>query len=387
MGVVAGIIGATAAVAGAGASIYSSNKAAKATKAAAAQQAQFAQQAFGSNQSLISGLSDAAGEFQSVSASLISDAKGSINDAYKQVQNIISRIPSVSQEYPEAQNLSLQDFNFRTDLKRQNLNFALGRTQQGLRSAQVLNTSLANLDPSGFNTDVNRIINSKLLDLKAQTVGEPTGSFANLSAQNLYNFSNQGLSNELAISDFFSKNGTVDPISPLTTAFGLQQVDQSIAGLGIQGAEWQGSSLAGVDEAGISAAGTAFGQQAQVAGLGIQANNQLATGLSNSAGASALASAQQAAAIAPAIGMVAQGASIYGGLSLQNQSLTNQQAYQSQYLSYLNNSLTQRQSLNAFAPSTTIGAGTSAFTNTVNNPSAVSNYSFNGGGYYPSSSF
>lgn len=331
---VASVLGGSA-VLGAGASIFGASQAANATKQAAAQQQAYAQQAYGQNQDVISGLGEALAGTQGDISDYLTSAKGSISDAFKQSNNIISRIPSVTAEYPAAQNLSQLDFNYRDAIKKQNLDFVLGSTQEGLRTAQTLNTSLANLDPSGFNTQVNRILNSANSNLKAMTVGEPTGSFANLSAQNLQSFSQQGLSNELAISDFFSKNGTVDPVSPAQLAFNLQGVDQSIAQLGIQNSQWQGQNLANIDITGAGTAQNLFGDQAQVAGLSIQSNNQLASLLSNSAGASALGQAQLAQSIAPAIGSITQGLSAGYGISLQQSALANQQSFQSSFLNQL----------------------------------------------------
>lgn len=324
-----------AGILGAGASLFGASQSANAIQQSAAQAQAAAKQAYGQNQGILAGLTGDLGAAQGNIAQGLTAASGSISAAYNQAQGIIAGIPTVSQEYPQAQQLSQQDFDYRTGIQRQNLDFVLGNTQNSLRSAQTLNTSLANLDPSGFNAGTNKIINSSESNLKALTQGEPTGSFANLSAQNLQNFSQQGLSNELAISDFFSQQGTVEPVSPLQTAFGLQGVAQSIAGLGIQNAQWQGQGLANVDLAGVTASQNIFGDQAQIAGMGINSNNLLASLLSSTAGASGLAQAQSAQAIGPAIGLASSGLIAGAGIGLQQQSLANQTSFQQSLLGSL----------------------------------------------------
>lgn len=379
---------------GAGASIYAGNKAANATIAAGQQQSQFANTAYGQNQDILAGLSDQLAGASSDISSYLDSAKGSISGAYANAKNIIANIPSVSAEYPTAEALSLQDFNFRDAIQKNNLKFALGRSGQDLRGAQDMNSALANLDSSSFNGKVNDILNSSFSDLKAMTVGEPTGSFANLSTKNLYNFSNQALSNSLQLDDFFKKNGTVDPISPLQTSFQLQQVDQSIAGLGIQNEQWQGQNLANVNLAGVGATQGLFQDASQIAGMGISSNNTLAQLLSSAAGSTALGQAQAAQSIVPAIGMLSQGITASAGLGLTAQSLSQQGLYQNAMINYLNGK-SNLGGLSTFAPTTTVGSGlpissassalTGSYAGGSTIPGSVSNYVFNNGGYYPSS--
>lgn len=208
------------------------------------------------------------------------NAPGIASNTYDKIGAVINNIniPGVSDFMGEAKTLSLDDFNFRDKIQKQNFEFITGGTQPELRDAQNLNASLAALDPSAFEGKMGELLRSDLYGLKAITVGEPTGTFANLSAQNLRNFSNEGLSNYLSISDFFSREGTVDPISPLQTSFDLQQIKSKeifdIAGLNIGNEQSYGTNLLNIEA-----------QKAGMAGNIAQIGMQYETGAINSLGA------------------------------------------------------------------------------------------------------
>jgi hypothetical protein len=213
------------------------------------------------------------------------NAPGIASNTYDKIGSVINNIniPGVSDFMSEAKTLSLDDFNFRDKIQKQNFDFITGGTQPELRDSQNLNASLAALDPSAFEGKMGEVLRSDLYGLKAITVGEPTGTFANLSAQNLRNFSNEGLSNYLAISDFFSREGTVDPISPLQTSFDLQQIKSKeifdIAGLKIGNEQALGNNLLNIEA-------TRAGMAGNVAQIGMQygtnAINNLSAGLMGS---------------------------------------------------------------------------------------------------------
>lgn len=332
--------------------LFGASSAADAAKQAAEEQTKLAGQNYDLQQQYTDYLKSVLGDTQESDQALLDESKDYITTAYNNINSIISNIPGVSDLYPEAEKLSQQDFDFRTLLKRQNLDFTLGEPSatSKLRSAQDLNARLANLDESAFTGPFNKIISSSLLGLKAQTVGEPAGSFSNLSAKNLNAFSQQGLSNYLAINDFFSKNGTVDPISPLTTSFQLEGVAQDLAKLNINNEQWQAGALTGVNQLGIQTNQSLFGDASQVTGLESSATNQYYNTLAQLSGSSALASAQQANSIPLALGSITQGLSSSYGLSTQQQSLANQNLYYQTLLSRLGNQ---------FAPTQTFSSPTS----------------------------
>lgn len=144
-------------------------------------------------------------------------------------QGIIDSLPSLSSLLKEGGDIA--------DSQRQNLlDFVMGTSQNDLRSAQQTNAQIANFDFSSLNNDISKILRSNQFDVIAASAGEPIGTIANLSAQNVNAFAQQGLSNYLAISDFFAKTGQVDRFNPYSIATDLYKVEegQINAKIGIQ---------------------------------------------------------------------------------------------------------------------------------------------------------
>ena len=317
MAAIAGI----ATVASAGYGIYSANKNSSAAQQQIGQQTQISQDQYDANLALqeewISYLKDALKSYGE-------NSTGIVEDAYSRVSNIISNIPSVSDLMGEAESLSLKDFEFRDKIQKDNLNFITGNTLGDLRSAQSLNASLAAMDPNAFQGKMGDVLKSNLYGLKALTVGEPSGSFANLSAQNLYSMSQQGLSNYLQISDFFSREGTVDPISPLQTAFDLQSSEFRVAELGINNEQWRGNNLLNVEA-------TKAGMSGNIATIGLQYgtsnNNTLADNLIGTSNATIANNSATTAAITQSLGTMISGLTGMGATSTSQKALTAQQDY------------------------------------------------------------
>lgn len=231
-------------------------------------------------------------DFDGKTGEIVSRSSGIADQTYTQIANVIGSIntPSASAFMDEAKSLSMNDFQFRDSIKKGNLNFITGGTQDELRSAQQMNSSLAALDENAFTGRMGDILRSNMYGLKALTVGEASGTFANLSAQNLYNFSQQGLSNSLAIGDFFSREGTVDPISPLQTAFDLENANTNkefnIAKLGIRNEELKGNTLLGIQDTLLQLENTKLNANQNIAntglGFGTNAINALGNQLTSS---------------------------------------------------------------------------------------------------------
>ena len=261
-------IAAVATVGSAAYGVYASNKASKDAKRSTQSQlanqtgisnSQFgamneiAEEQFGMSMALqeeyISFMKESLEKYGVVADAYAEKAPGIAEQAYQNVSDVIQGIntPDVSAFIEQAKSLSVEDFNFRDSYQKYNLNFITGDTQGDIREAQAMSASLAALDPSAFQGKMGEILRSDMYGLKALTVGEPTGTFANLSAQNLSAMQQQGLSNWLQISDFFSREGTVDPISPLQTAFDLENANTNkefnIAQLSIRNEENRGSNL------------------------------------------------------------------------------------------------------------------------------------------------
>lgn len=268
---VAAIAG-VATIAAAGYGVYATNKASKAARSNSQSQLsnqsdiaydQFgamnsiAEEQFGMSMALqeeyLAFMKENLAEYNIAAEEYKARAPGIAEQAYQSVAGVIEGIntPDVSTFMEQAKSLSSDDFAFRDAYQKYNLNFATGDTQGDIREAQAMNASLAALDPSAFQGRMGDILRSDMYGLKALTVGEPTGTFANLSAQNLSSMQQQGLSNWLAISDFFTQNGTVDPISPLQTAFDLENANTNkefnVAQLSIRNEENRGNNLLDIE--------------------------------------------------------------------------------------------------------------------------------------------
>lgn len=324
-------VGIATAVVSAGTTLYASNKNSKASKSALAQQQAEADRTFALQQEAMAGqegwleyLQEAIAAFTDQAYDLADESKGEVKDSWGRIRKIIKDIPEVSDLMEEGQDLSRQDFDFRTGIKRENLDFIVGDNMEGLRDAQTSNTNIANLNSSDFQGKFSEIVRSSMFGLKANTIGDPYGTFSNLSARNLYDFSQQGLSNALALNDFFSREGTVDPISPLSTAFDLRTVAEREAGLGIQNEQWRAGAISDINASLTNALGSALGMQGNVAQMGIGASNSmiglLSNNLQNSASisnAGLLAKQAQTQGYVNAVGQLASGAMQAYGLSTQ----------------------------------------------------------------------
>lgn len=122
-----------------------------------------------------------------------------------------------------ANTLAQNSFDVMTNQKRSNLEFALGGADETLRKAQLDYSKLAAGDTSGFEQEVKASAFGELAD----SAGFPVGAFENTSAKNLLNFRQMGVENTLGITDFFAKQGTVDPIDPIDNLWKLVNFEQS----------------------------------------------------------------------------------------------------------------------------------------------------------------
>lgn len=338
-------VGLATAAAGAGATMYASNKSAKAAKAAAEQQNKLAGQQFDMQKEYMAFLEGQAGEYAEMAEHILGENKDIVEDSYGRILGIINAIPRVDQLWDRAQGLSRKDFDYRTGIKRENLDFILGDTDERLREIQSFSADLANLEEGAFTGKFDKIIRSNMLGLKALTVGEPSGSFANLSARNLYDFSNKALSNYLSINDFFAKEGTVDPISPYTISQDLFANEFNIAGQRIGNERWRGEQLVNVNNAALGVEGNKFAQSSQIAQLGMGATKDYFSTLMGNAGIEQAADAQRAQGVAQGIGLFAQGMGSTYGLIQQQQALGTQKSYYDALIQNMN-----AQSLNSYAP-------------------------------------
>jgi hypothetical protein len=304
-----------------GVAAYSaSNNAADAAQQAAKQQGILAQQQLGAQGEHLAFLKEQAALYAEKSDELLGMSRSTVEDAYSRIIGIINRIPSVDKLFPRAEELSRKDFDFRTAIKRENLEFILGDTGEDLREIQSFSADLANMEEGAFTGRFNKIIRSNMM----------------------------GLSNYLGINDFFAREGTVDPISPYTISQDLFANEFNIAGQRIGNERWRGEQLVNINNAGLGVAAQNYSNSAGIAQMGMQASNQYYNTMMNNAGISAAADAQRSQGVAQAIGLVTQGLGSAFGMYNQNQALANQRTYYQALMSNLGTS-----SIGSFAPNTT----------------------------------
>ena len=332
-----GIAGVATSAVGAGASIYSARQSRKDSQRALDLQSGMSSSAYNNQKQWMDYFKEAIGAFSGQATALANESKTEVGGSYRRGNKYINAIPEVMDLMGGSEKLSRQDFDFRTGLKRENLDFVLGDNEKALRDAQTLNTNIAALNSSDFEGKFSDIVKSSMFGLKADTLGDPLGTFSNLSARNLYDFSQQGLSSALAINDFFSREGTVDPISPLQTAFDLRNIAEREANMRVQNEQWRASSIGQINSNLTSALGTALGAQGQLAqmGIGLESNNL--ANMSNLSNANLVSAQAQRQSYIDAIGMISSGFGQAAGLTMQAQSVNSQTRLNNQMITQMMN--------------------------------------------------
>lgn len=325
-------IGVASVAIGAGAQVYGASQNRRASNAALSAQERQAQLAHQAQMAQLDYFKEAIAAFQEQAFALAGESKKETNIAYRRSRNIIDAIPEVSELMAEGKELSREDFDFRTGIKRENLDFILGDTEEDLRAAQKLNTSIAALDSADFQGRFGDIVKSSMFGLKADTVGDPYGTFSNLSAQNLWNFSREGLNASLQINDFFSREGTVDPISPLQTAFDLRTVAEREATMDIQNEQWRANSIAQINSGLVGALGGAVGAQSGAAQMGIGISQDQLNTFGNISNANLISQQRERDSWIQALGTLTSGIGQIYGLQTQRVAVNNQTALNNDFI-------------------------------------------------------
>jgi hypothetical protein len=234
--------------------VMAANASKKASKRAAAAQEKNAAAGLAANQEYLAFLEGAAGDYAERSEELLGESKKYAEEGYGRIAALIAGIPSVESFYDRGEALSRKDFDYRTGIARENMAFILGDTPDELREIQNNLAGLANLEENAFTNNFAKIARSSMLGLKAETTGSPIGLYNNLSAQNLEQFSNNALSNYLAVNDFFSREGTVDPISPYSVTTDLYNANLGIVNMNIGNEQWRTGNLIDINKSGLGVA-------------------------------------------------------------------------------------------------------------------------------------
>lgn len=247
-------------------------------------------------------LGDIAG-FRESALGLIKDANG-----------LFRRTPNPETFFDTATDLERRGFDFQTGLKRDNLDFILGDTQSDIRTAQSQFAKIA----TGDFSDIQSAVTSRLLGVQANNRASPVGTRFNIAARDEFAFRQTGLSTTLGISDFFSREGTVDPPNPVPTTFALAEFADREDAQELQFRENQLDRTLGIEGAVLS--GT-LGARAN--SLGVSVGQGLA-----GIGASGVAST---AALASALGAAGQGFSSLAGYMQQREATQVQAANVAEY--------------------------------------------------------
>ena len=228
-------------------------------------------------------------------------ARGNINDFAGSFQ----RTPNATSFIDDAIGLSQKGFDFQTDLKRQNLDYILGSSQENLRGAQNDFSALAAGDFSAFKNE----LNASLSRAGAEAFGSPVGTTFNIAARDRFNFRTASLNNTMKINDFFASEGTVDPPDPVVNAFALASFEQSENARKEQHNQFLLNSQLQTEQ-GIFSSGLQIGQ------VGLLAKTNALQTIGNLGGVNQAANAQTFNSISQGLG------SAYG---LVQQNKTNQQ--------------------------------------------------------------
>lgn len=207
--------------------------------------------------------------------------RGLIDDSFNQINAQLDQQPTLLDLMDQGSEISS-----RTTADR--MRTVLGDTEAGLRSAQSLNTRLANYDFSGINQSMRDVIQSNLFDIGSITRDGPGGAFANLSAQNMNAFAQQGLTNTIGIGSFISQISGVDQTNPYRVAQDLYQIENARTGTRIQNIGNRANALTDSNNqwftqyANLSSAGMAV--EAQRANANIAAMNTATSAVSTAIG-------------------------------------------------------------------------------------------------------
>lgn len=159
------------------------------------------------------------------------DTKNTRRNSYRAINSVpiiaaledlpFKRSKAVGEFIGQGNYLADQSYGLMTEQKREGLRFSLGGADALMRKAQGDFAALAAGDTSSFSREVK----ASAFGAIAEAAGLPLGAFANTSAKNMMLLRESGVKNALGISDFFAKQGTVDPINPIDSIFNLAKFE------------------------------------------------------------------------------------------------------------------------------------------------------------------
>lgn len=166
--------------------------------------------------------------------------KGYTLKGFDDIIGLIEGYKSIPDFLDKGEEIGRNQMDYRMD-------YVLGDTQDDLREAQRINASLGAFDFTDVNSSISDILKSNLYDIASITRDMPTGSFANLSVQNIAGLAQQGLQNSMAIGEYVSQVSGVDQYTPYRIAQDLFTVERDRAGQKIQATNNKTNQLIGAN--------------------------------------------------------------------------------------------------------------------------------------------
>jgi hypothetical protein len=160
------------------------------------------------------------------------------NTSYEDIIGLIEGTNSIDSYLDKGQEISDSQIEYR-------MKYILGDTESDLREAQRINTSLASYDFTDINKNVSDLLKSNLYDIASLTRDSPSGSFANLSVQNMAGLAQQGLANAINTGEYISKISGIDQFTPYRIAQDLFTVERDKSGQKIQAVSNKASMITG----------------------------------------------------------------------------------------------------------------------------------------------
>jgi hypothetical protein len=166
--------------------------------------------------------------------------KGIANKSFDDIIGLIDGTKSIGDYLTEGEKIGQAQLDYR-------MKYVLGDTEGDVRDAQRINANLASYDFADVNKSISDLIKSNLYDVASLTRDSPSGSFANLSVQNMAALSQQGLANTINTGDFIGRISGIDQYTPYRIAQDLFSVERDKSNQKIQAETNRSSQIIGTN--------------------------------------------------------------------------------------------------------------------------------------------
>jgi hypothetical protein len=166
--------------------------------------------------------------------------KGISNKAFDDIIGLIDGTKSIGDYLTEGEKIGQAQLDYR-------MKYVLGDTEDDVRDAQRINANLASYDFADVNKSISDLIKSNLYNVASLTRDSPSGSFANLSVQNMAALSQQGLANTINTGDFIGRISGIDQYTPYRIAQDLFSVERDKSNQKIQAETNRSSQIIGTN--------------------------------------------------------------------------------------------------------------------------------------------